>query len=97
MIIDDDKVLDLFFTCINLCHECVCTLGKGGKTDFTGPSTDEICFLEMARDVKDWGFFHDRDSENIRIELPSGVKNYKVLKYFGFTSDRKASSVVVQD
>ena len=51
----------------------------------------------MSRVVSDFGFFLERDSNNMIIELNGKAKKYCVLKFFPFTSDRKASSVVVQD
>jgi hypothetical protein len=63
-VVEDDTEIKMFFKCINLCHECVTIESKTckGRTDFSGPSTDEICFLEMARTVADFGYFTSRDT-----------------------------------
>lgn len=95
-----DSITQAFFTCINTNHECITIESKvrPGTTDFSGPSVDEVAFLDMAREVGECGYFLDRDSQNIEIQTPEGSSTkYKLLKYFAFTSERKASSVVVRD
>ena len=88
-----------FFKCINLCHECITIESKlkKGHSDFSGISVDEVCFLEMAKEVKDMGYFLERDSQSITLQTLVSTEKYRVLKYFPFTSDRKASSIVVRD
>jgi magnesium-transporting ATPase (P-type) len=51
----------------------------------------------MAKEVKDMGYFLERDSQNITLQTLVSTEKYRVLKYFPFTSDRKASSIVVRD
>ena len=54
----------MFFKCINLCHECVTIESKvSGQTEYSGPSTDEVCFLDMARTVNSFGHLKERDSD----------------------------------
>lgn len=88
-----------FFKCINLCHESTTIESKlrKGHTEFCCTSVDEVCFLDMAREVKDMGYFLERDSQNITLQTLVSTEKYRVLKYFPFTSDRKASSIVVRD
>lgn len=39
-----------------------------------------------------------RDSQSIELQMPfRHTKKYRVLKYFPFTSERKAASVLVRD
>jgi len=67
-----DEMTQLFFNCINTCHECVLIENrqKPGETEYSGPSVDEICFLNMARDLQTGGYFLGRDSHNVAIKLP---------------------------
>ena len=52
----------------------------------------------MTYEVAEYGYFLGRDSQNIELFLPEDTfTKFRVLKYFAFTSERKASSVVVQD
>lgn len=41
----------MLFTCMNVCHECITIDSRVRKdeTEFSGPSVDEVCFLEMTR------------------------------------------------
>jgi hypothetical protein len=38
-----------------------------GKQLYTGPSMDEICFLDMAKEANQFGYFCYRDSEMMTI------------------------------
>lgn len=60
---------NMFFLCANLCHECIVVESKKEKATFnyTGPSTDEVCLLDMARTVKEFGYYNDRDSETLLL------------------------------
>jgi phospholipid-transporting ATPase len=52
----------------------------------------------MARSVKQFGYFLNRDSTHITVQLPEGrVESMRVLKVFDFTSERRAMSIVVID
>ena len=60
--------LQIFFKCINLCHENVSLANKvTGRIEYSGPSTDEMCFLDMAMNVKEFGYFKERDSNHVYI------------------------------
>jgi len=89
----------MFFYCVNLCHECIVVESrmKPGVKEYSGPSTDEVCFLNMANKMKECGWFHDRNSDILSIQQGYLTEKFKILKYFPFTSDRKASSIVVQN
>ena len=56
----------------------------------------------MAQDAsgQDFPYFASRDSNSITLqrgkEEEAQLENYKILKSFKFTSDRKCSSVVVR-
>jgi magnesium-transporting ATPase (P-type) len=51
----------------------------------------------MTREVKEMGYFLERDSKSITLQTLASKEKYRVLKYLPFTSDRKASSIVVRD
>lgn len=44
---------DMLFQCINVCHTCMVIEDRKnpGKQMYTGPSMDEICFLDMAKEA----------------------------------------------
>jgi magnesium-transporting ATPase (P-type) len=89
----------MVFNCINLNHECIVIEdSKTKKSEFSGPSVDEVCLLNMARSAAQFGRFLDRDSDTMNITYPGGEKkSFRVLKVFPFTSERKCSSIVVRD
>ena len=51
----------------------------------------------MAHKMNECGWFFDRDSDTLTIKQGNLTEKFLILKYFPFTSDRKASSVVVQN
>jgi magnesium-transporting ATPase (P-type) len=68
------------------------------EASFSGQSIDEVCLLEMARSVKDFGYFLTRDSSHITIQKSDGqLENMRVLKVYDFTPERRAMSIVVID
>jgi len=97
----NQEPIEMFFLCTNLCHDCIVVESKTKKNSFqyTGTSTDEVCLLDMARSVKDFGFYNDRDSETLHVKYTGWGKDklFKKIKDFPFSSDRKVASTVVQD
>lgn len=61
----------------------------------TGPSQDELCLLDMAKDAKLVEFL-ERDSAIFRIMVKGKLEVYKNIKFFDFTSERKMMTRVVQ-
>jgi hypothetical protein len=67
----------MFMYSVNLCHECIVVesrkkLTTGYALNYAGLSTDEVCLLEMARQVDKLGYFFDKDSESLMIKHPTG-------------------------
>ena len=71
-----------FFRCINLCHDCIGIKNekKEAKYDVTynGPSVDEVCLLEMARDTTISSFL-TRDADSVSIVLNGEKETYEVI------------------
>lgn len=82
---------------MNLCHDCIALKDekKEGAVVYNGPSVDEVCLLEMARDT-DISRFVTRDSDSAKIVLNGKEESYEIIKMFPFTSERKAMSVVLK-
>ena len=58
---------------------------------------DEVCLLNMARDIFELGYFYERDSDTIKIRHSDNiVTDFKVLRYNEFESVRKCASIVVK-
>jgi phospholipid-transporting ATPase len=92
------EAAEMFLLCVNLNHDCVVVdTETKDLIKFNGSSTDEVCFLEMAHEIAELGYFCDRDSDNLMLQIRDKVSKFKVLKQFPFSSDRKRSSIVVQD
>ena len=85
-----------FLRCINLCHDCIALKDPKNpdKLVYNGPSVDEVCLLDMARDAG-IGHYVNRDSSTIEINLHGKAETYELIKIFPFTSERKAMSVVL--
>jgi magnesium-transporting ATPase (P-type) len=59
---------------------------------------DEVCLLEVAKELKDFGWYKDRDTDSLDLTNETGeVSKFQLLRVFEFDSDRKAMSVVVRD
>ena len=86
------------FKCLGICHACqaICLEGSVKKV-YTGPSIDEVCLLDMAKDACEFGYFEERDSENIYFTNGKLREAFKVLKVNDFTSDRKCMSSIVEE
>ena len=90
----EPRLKDLF-RCINICHEVTKIRKDDGSEYLNGASLDEICFIEMTRDAN-FITYKDRDQETIRIDVDGTAEEYKILKVYQFTSDRKCMSVIVR-
>lgn len=94
----ENETFNEFFRCINLCHDCISLKdekpGKGDCLVYNGPSVDEVCLLEMARDSA-IGSFVNRDSDFVKIKVGEKTEQYGIIKIFPFTSERKAMSIVL--
>ena len=91
----DQNVLLNFFKVICLCHDITRVTDRNGNSFLTGPSQDELCLLEMA---KQSGLveFIDRDSSVLRILVKGEVEVYRNLKFYDFTSARRMMTRIVQ-
>jgi hypothetical protein len=47
---DSIKNVDEVFQCIMVCQDCIC-ITDDGKLSYSGSSVDEICLLEMVKEV----------------------------------------------
>ena len=83
--------------CISVCQDCIC-LVDDGKLKYSGSSVDEVCLLELTRDLKYMGYLSGRSQESIIMTTSDSGETTKfdILKVFPFTSDRKAMSIVVR-
>ena len=64
---------------------------------YQGQSLDEICLLEMTRDIGSFGYFSGKEGEVMTINFPDQkFAKYKLLRFNEFTSQRKCVSVIVK-
>ena len=92
---DDSSVLLDFFRVICLCHDVTKVTDRDGNSFLTGPSQDELCLLDMAKETKLVEFI-DRDSSVLRIMVQGKMEVYKNIKFYDFTSERKMMTRIVQ-
>ena len=82
--------------CIALCHDVLFIHLPGSKTPtLSGSSQDEIQLLH-AGSATSFASLLSRDSDSVKISLNGRDEEYKIIKVFEFTSDRKMMSVVVK-
>jgi len=91
----DKNILLNFFRVICLCHDVTKVTDRDGNFFFTGPSQDELCLLEMAKENKMVEFI-ERDSSIFRISVRGNREAYKNIKFYDFTSERKMMTRIVQ-
>lgn len=84
-----------FWNCIALCNDCI-SIRDGDKISYNGPSVDEVCLMDMARDAG-ISYFVDRDSSSVRIATDDGQLEFALIHTYQFTSDRKCMSVIVKN
>ena len=73
----------LFFLSLNICHSC----RADTKMQYSGANIDELCLLNVTKDLRDFGFFKKRDIDNsVWVESAEGeVEEYKLLRVFPFS------------
>lgn len=96
-----------FFKCVTLCHDCIVVdqvkepfldnNKNKERLNYQGQSLDELCLLNMAQDSNIFDKFVERTNNSIKIERGGQVQEYRILKTFKFTSDRKCSSAVIRN
>ena len=91
----DQNVLLNFFRVICLCHDVTKVTDRDGISFLTGPSQDELCLLDMAKQSKLVEFI-DRDSSVLRIMVKGQLEVYRNLKFYDFTSARRMMTRIVQ-
>ena len=69
---------------------------KSGKTFMTGPSQDELCLLDMAKETGLCEFI-DRNSAVFTIRVLGKIEEYRTVKFYDFTSARKMMTRIVQN
>mmetsp|Transcript_18321 Transcript_18321/g.13172 ORF Transcript_18321/g.13172 Transcript_18321/m.13172 type:complete len:89 (-) Transcript_18321:1588-1854(-) len=85
----------MLFRCISICQDCI-KINVKGKEMYTGPSMDEQCLLNMAKDAKVC-YFAERDSESVTLQYESAQENHRIIKVYPFTSERKTMTVIAED
>lgn len=94
----EQELLEAFFRCICLNHECISVDSKTRKSGkaYNGASIDEVCLLDMSQTANMLEFW-DKDSESFTLQnrINGKEEKYKIIKIFAFESDRKAMSVIV--
>ena len=66
------------------------------KPTLSGASQDEIQLLQ-AGETSGIVNIVSKNTEKIKIQIDGKVEEYKIIKVFEFTSDRKMMSVVVKN
>jgi phospholipid-transporting ATPase len=92
---NEANVIEEFWKALSICHECNIN-EKDGKEVYTGESPDEI---ELVRASAVQGFVNKKSTLNSirKLKLNGENKDYEILNFFEFNSDRKRSSVIVRD
>ena len=106
--LSQDDFLDLFMTAISTCHSAIINekeFETNKKLEYQASSPDEVAILNFARKYK-YIFYGRKDNNKIIIEKPFMLKNkklsskkvtYKISLSFGYTSERKSMSVILQN
>ena len=106
----DDNNMKHLFNCIGLCHDCIIVdmdqdeTERGKKKDllYQGQSLDEHCLLDMAQKTGLFNYYVKKTTTSVVLGKQnedgenSEMEEFKILKVFKFTSDRKCASVVVR-
>jgi phospholipid-translocating P-type ATPase (flippase) len=92
---NEANMIEEFWKALSLCHECNIN-EKEGKEVYTGESPDEI---ELVRASAVQGFVNKKSTlTSIRkLTIAGELKEFEILKFFEFSSERKRSSVIVRD
>jgi len=62
---DSIKNVDEVFQCIMVCQDCIC-ITDDCKLSYSGSSVDEICLLEMVKEVGSAGYLSGRSQDSIQ-------------------------------
>jgi len=95
-----EKLLN-FFRCLCVCHEITqihlkkTEAAQADRVVLSGSSQDEVCFLNMCRDV-DFVSFLERSQDAVAISVEGRRETYKILRTVEFSSDRKRMSVIAR-
>lgn len=95
-------ILDQFFKCMALCHECMVEHNKLGDIDYIGQSPDEIALVDAARHIG-YKFGGVKDDEIELKILPFGSDGQRIRELYEkycvleFDSDRKRNSILLRD
>ena len=89
--------LENFFRCIAICNDCIAVKDpkNDSKIKYNGPSVDEVVLNEMAQEAG-IGFFCERESSSVNIQMADKVEKFNMVKAYPFDSVRKCMSVVVE-
>lgn len=86
-----------FFLSIALCNECLIERNEEtGTVSYQGQSPDEVT-LTQAASLLGFSFDGNTPTEKYVMDRNGNVKKYIVHKWIGFDSDRKRSSIIVED
>lgn len=83
---------------MTLNHDCIVVSYDADKDlqCYQGQSIDEACLLDMAQDTGDCERFIGRTKDTLRTRKKGTKYEYRIMKAFKFTSDRRCSSVVIK-
>lgn len=82
--------------CIAICHDVLSINLPGSiKPTLSGASQDEIQLLQAGEGSGIVNII-SRNTEKIKIKINGTVEEYKILKVYEFTSERKMMSVIVK-
>lgn len=94
---------DLFFKCINVCHDVIPMFIEGTKV-LSGSSQDELVLLEFSAATSNLYTVFNRDNSSIKLHKNGSTEGeegeyleYSLLKIFEFDSDRKMMTVIVKE
>lgn len=89
------QLVDDFFFNIALCNECLIENPDANNVSYQGPSPDEVTLTHAAYmlDYK----YAGNDKTCKKVIKDNVIHNFIVHKWIGFDSDRKRSSIIVED
>ena len=86
--------------CIVICHDVmqVKLEQENGETinKLSGASQDELNLLEMVQE-RGLARFIDRGTSKTEVEVRGQKETYEIVKFYDFSSERKAMSIIVKD
>ncbi|CAK75838.1 unnamed protein product (macronuclear) [Paramecium tetraurelia] len=88
-----DVVLRDLIQCLSLCHN-VTPIIEDGIRSFQASSPDEIALVQISEQM---GIqLISRNAEQMVIQTPNKVENFKIVYEFPFSSERKRMGIIVQ-